>query len=156
MRVPLRQAGFTLIEIIVTLVVVGIAAVALLSVFTSNVRGSADPVIQQQAITIAEAYMEEIMLRAYDDPTDPEQGLAGTEAGESSRDLFDDVQDYNHLGTTQVRDQNNVVIPPLSDYSVTVTVTAATLNTVAAMLIDIQVDHPAISPLRLNAYRTDY
>ena len=153
---PFRQAAFTLIEIIVTLVVVGIAAVALLGVFTSNIRGSADPVVQQQAITIAEAYMEEIMLRAFEDPTDVEQGLGGTEAGEASRDLFDDVQDYNHLGTTEVRDQNNVAIPALSAYDVTVTVTAATLNTVPAMLVDIQVDHPAISPIRLNAYRTDY
>lgn len=150
------QAAFTLIEIIVTLVVVGIAAVALLGVFTSNVRGSADPVIQQQAITIAEAYMEEIMLRAYDDPTDPEQGSSGTEAGETSRDLFDDVQDYNHLGTTEVRNQNDVAIAPLSAYAVTVSVIGATLNSVPAMLIDIRVDHPAISQVRLNAYRTDY
>ncbi len=95
---PFRQAAFTLIEIIVTLVVVGIAAVALLSVFTSNVRGSADPVIQQQAITIAEAYMEEILLQAFEDPTDAELGLASTEGSEgSTRALFDDVQDYNHL-----------------------------------------------------------
>ncbi|MDJ0778485.1 MAG: type II secretion system protein [Gammaproteobacteria bacterium] len=150
------QAAFTLIEIIVTLVVVGIAAVALLGVFTSNVRGSADPLIQQQAITIAEAYMEEIMLRAYDDPTDPEQGTSGTEAGETSRDLFDDVQDYNHLGTTEVRNQNDVAIAALSAYAVTVSVTGATLNSVPAMLIDIRVDHPAISQVRLNAYRTDY
>lgn len=151
-----RSAGFTLIEIIVTLVVLGIAAVALLSVFTSNVRGSADPVIQQQAITIAEAYMEEILLKAYQDPTDPEQGTGGTEAGEASRDLFDDVQDYNHLGTTEVRDQNDVAIAALAAYDVTVTVTGATLNTVAAMLVEIRVDHPAISSLTLHAYRTDY
>ena len=151
-----RSAGFTLIEIIVTLVVVGIAAVALLSVFASNVRGSADPVVQQQAITIAEAYMEEILLKAYQDPTDPEQGTLATEAGESSRDLFDDVQDYNHLGTTEVRDQNDVAIPALAAYDVTVTVNAATLNTVAAMLIEVRVDHPAIASLTLHAYRTDY
>ena len=151
-----RAFGFTLIEIIVTLVVVGIAAVALLSVFTSNVRGSADPLLQQQAITIAEAYLEEILLKAYQDPTDPEQGALGTEPGEGSRNLFDDVQDYNHLGTTEVRDQNDVAIGALSAFDVTVTVAGATLNAVPAMLIEVRVDHPAISSLTLHAYRANY
>ncbi len=157
MRGPLHQAGFTLIEIIVTLVVVGIAAVALLSVFASNVRGSADPVIQQQAITIAEAYMEEILLQAFEDPSGGEQGLAGTEGAEgNTRALFDDVQDYNHLVDTGVRDQNDVQIPGLTDYSVTVSVTGATLNTVPMMLVNISVDHPAIDPIQLIGYRANY
>lgn len=154
---PLRQAAFTLIEIIVTLVVVGIAAVALLGVFTSTVRDSADPVIQQQAITIAEAYMEEILLQAFDDPSGGEQGLVGTEGTEgNTRALFDDVQDYNHLIDTDVRDQNDVQIPGLELYSITVSVTGATLNTVPMMLVDISVDHPVIDPIQLIAYRADY
>ncbi|MBT8434589.1 MAG: prepilin-type N-terminal cleavage/methylation domain-containing protein [Gammaproteobacteria bacterium] len=148
-----RQSAFTLIEIIVTIVVVGIAATALLSVFASMVRGSADPMIQQQATTVAEAYMEEIMLRAYDDPQVAESG--GAEAGET-RPTYDDVQDYNSLGTTQVRDQNNNPIAALSDYQVTVTVNPAVLNTVGAMQIDVSVSHPAIDAILISAFRTDY
>jgi len=148
-----RQSAFTLIEIIVTIIVIGIAATALLSVFSSMVRGSADPMIQQQATTIAEAYLEEIMLRAYDDPQVPESG--GAEAGET-RPTYDDVQDYNSLGTTQVRDQNNNPIAALSDYQVTVTVNGAVLNTVSAMQIDVSVSHPATGAILLSAFRTDY
>ena len=148
-----RQSAFTLIEIIVTIVVVGIAATALLSVFANMVRGSADPMIQQQATTIAEAYLEEIMLRAYDDPQVAELGVA--EPGET-RPTYDDVQDYNSLGTTQVRDQNNNPIAALSDYQVTVTVNAAVLNTVGAMQIDVSVSHPATGAIVLSAFRTDY
>ena len=44
-----RQSAFTLIEIVVTILVIGISATALLSVFSNMIRGSADPVIQQQA-----------------------------------------------------------------------------------------------------------
>ncbi len=152
----MRQQGFTLIEIIVTIVVIGIAAVALLSVFTNLVRGSADPVIQQQATTIAEAYMEEIMLRAFEDPQVPETG--GAEPGES-RSIYNDVQDYNSLGTTEVRDQNDNPIAALVDYDVTVTVTSDSLNTVplgAAMRIDISVSHAAIGNILLTGYRTRY
>ena len=148
-----RQSAFTLIEIIVTIIVIGIAGTALLSVFTNMIRGSADPVIQQQATTIAEAYLEEIMLRAYDDPQGAESG--GAEGGET-RPTYDDVQDYNSLGTTQVRDQNNNPIAALSDYQVSVTVNGAVLNTVAAMQIDVSVSHPATGTIVLSAFRTDY
>lgn len=148
-----RQSAFTLIEIIITIIVVGISATALLSVFASMVRGSVDPMIQQQATTVAEAYMEEIMLRAYDDPQVAESG--GAEAGET-RPTYDDVQDYNSLGTTQVRDQNNNPIAALSDYQVTVTVNPAVLNTVGAMQIDVSVSHPATGAIVLSAFRTDY
>ena len=148
-----RQSAFTLIEIIVTIVVIAIAATALLSVFSSMVRGSADPMIQQQATTIAEAYLEEIMLRAYDDPQVAESG--GAEAGET-RPTYDDVQDYNSLGTTQVRDQNNNPVAALSDYQVIVTVNPAVLNTVGAMQVDVSVSHPATGTIVLTAFRTDY
>ena len=148
-----RQSAFTLIEIIVTIIVIGIAGTALLSVFTNMIRGSADPVIQQQATTIAEAYLEEIMLRAYDDPQVAESGAA--EAGET-RPTYDDVQDYNSLGTTQVRDQNDNPIAALSDYQVTVAVNAAVFNAVNAMQIDVTVTHPATGSILLSAFRTDY
>jgi MSHA pilin protein MshD len=148
-----RQSAFTLVEIIVTIIVIGIAATALLSVFSNMIRGSADPVIQQQATTIAEAYLEEIMLRAYDDPQVAESG--GAEVGET-RPTYDDVQDYNSLGTTQVRDQNNNPIAALSDYQVTVNVNGALLNSVNAMQIDVSVTHPATGVITLSAFRTDY
>ena len=148
-----RQSAFTLIEIVVTIIVIGISATALMSVFTNMIRGSADPVIQQQATTIAEAYLEEIMLRVVDDPQGPESG--GEEAGES-RPTYDDVQDYNDLGTTQVRDQNDNPVAALSDYQVTVTVNGAALNGVAAMRIDVSVTHALTGTITLSAFRMDY
>jgi len=153
-----RQSAFTLIEIIVTIVVIGISATALLSVFSSMIRGSADPLIQQQATTIAEAYMEEIMLRAFEDPQTAESGVA--ETGET-RPNYDDVQDYNSLGTNQVRDQNNNPVAALSAYGVTVLVEGDALNTItvpagAAMRVDVTVTHPAIADILLSGYRTRY
>ena len=147
-------SGFTLIEIIVTIVVLAIASTAILSVFTSTVRTSANPMIQQQAISVAEAYMEEILLKNFRDPQVAETG--GMETGESRID-YDDVQDYNDLPDTVVRDQNNIAIAALNGYTVTVTVVGTALNGINAansMRIDVSVNHPAIDAINLSGYRT--
>lgn len=154
-------SGFTLIEIIVTIVVLSIASTALLSVFTSTVSTSANPMIQQQAIAIAEAYMEEILLKDFSDPQGGELGTA--ESGET-RASYDDVQDYNSLAPGAApTDQNNGSIG-VTGYSVTISVvmpssTAEELNGIPAAdtrRIDISVNHPAIDPINLSGYRTNY
>ena len=53
------EGGFSLIEIIITLVVLSIAAVGVLSVFTTGIKGSADPLILNQAISLAQEKMDE-------------------------------------------------------------------------------------------------
>ena len=141
--------GFTLLEILTTIVVIGVAASALLSVFTGMVKTSADPVIQQQAISIAEAYMEEIRLKAF------------AIGPETTRDKFDDMKDYDGLIDVGAKDQNNVPIPALSAYTIAVTVLIDDLNSIlvadaAAFRIDISVDHAAIEPIVLSGYRTNY
>ena len=151
-----RQIGFTLIEIIVTIVVISIAAAALIGVFSSTIRGSADPVIQQQATTIAEAYLEEISLRAFNDPDDPE---SGTDEGEAGRAQYDDVKDYRSLGAGAPADQFGVAIPSLADYTVTLNITNTALGSVPAadsLRIDVQVDHAAVGSISVSGFRTNY
>ncbi|MCP4430264.1 MAG: type II secretion system protein [Gammaproteobacteria bacterium] len=146
-----EQSGFTLIEIITTIVILGVAATAIMSVFSATVRTSANPMIQQQAISIAEAYMEEIMLKSFNDPD-------GTEVGES-RSSFDDIDDYDGLTDNGVRDQNNNPIASLADYTVTVTVANSSLNGIAvadAFLITVNVAHSVLGSTALNGYRTSY
>jgi len=53
--------GFTLIETIITLVVLSIAAVGVLSVFTTGIKGSANPLIITQAAQLAQEKMEETL-----------------------------------------------------------------------------------------------
>ncbi|MDH4163664.1 MAG: type II secretion system GspH family protein [Nitrospirota bacterium] len=56
--------GFTLIETIITLVVLSIAMVGVLSVFTVGSKGGADPLLLNQAISLAQEKMDEaIALR---------------------------------------------------------------------------------------------
>jgi MSHA pilin protein MshD len=52
--------GFTLIETVITLVVLSIAAVGVLSVFTIGIKGSADPLIMNQAIQLAQGELDQV------------------------------------------------------------------------------------------------
>jgi MSHA pilin protein MshD len=145
------SSAFTLIEILVTIVVISIAGTALMGVYTNMVAKSADPIIQQQALAIAEAYMEEIRLKAFNDP----DGVGG-----ETRPNFDDIQDYNGLPLAgPVQDQNGVSVPSLSAYSVTVNVVAQSFAGIAvadSMRIDVVVNHPAIDPITLSSFRVNY
>ena len=146
----IRQKAFTLIEIIVTLVLISISATAIMSIFTNTVRSSANPMILQQAVSIAEAYMEEILLKSFDDP----DGLPNLV--ESDRWLFDDVSDYHGLNDVGAVDQSGNSIPSLSDYTVSVTVTGTTLNTIPALLVQVSVAHTILDPIVIHGYRTNY
>jgi len=143
----LRHSGFTLLEIITTVVVIAIAATALMSVFSSTIRTSADPVLQHQALAIAEAYMEEILLKDFT------VGLGNT------RPTFDDVRDYNGLNDVGARDQANNPIAGLTDYTISVTVVNDGLNGIAAvdsLRIDIVVSRASIDDILLSGYRVNY
>jgi prepilin-type N-terminal cleavage/methylation domain-containing protein len=55
------EFGFTLIETIITLVVLSIAAVGVLSVFTVGIKGSANPLVVEQAVQLAQEKMDDII-----------------------------------------------------------------------------------------------
>jgi len=146
------QRGLTLVELIVSMVIISVALGGVLMVMNFTVSHSADPMIQHQAVAIAEAYMEEIVLQRYSDPIG---GYSG-----SNRALFDDVDDYKSLPDTVVRDQNGIEISQLSGYAVTVVVEGPpdgiSLNGVAAKKITVTVNHSSMGDMALVGYRTDY
>ncbi len=145
------EKGMTLVELIVAMVVVTIALGGVLTVMNFATRHSGDAVLLQQSVAIAEAYMEEITLKNFSDPDSD---------GETSRPLFDDVDDYNGLSDQGARDQNGNLITGLSGYSVDVRVVpqgfGPTGMTVAGLKIDVTVTDPGGERLTLTGYRTDY
>ncbi len=142
-----RHSGFTLLEIITTVVVIAVAAPTLMSVFSSTIQTSADPMFQHQALSVAEAYMEEILLKDF------------AIGPETTRANFDDVRDYNGLTDVGARDQANNLIAGLNDYTISVTVANDGLNGIAAadsLRIDITVSHAMIDDILLSGYRVNY
>ena len=115
-----RGRGVTLIELIVFIVIIGVALSATLSVFTQNIQYSSDPLIQTRALELAQAQLDEILARKFDEATPtggvPACGTAGVPAcnGIAIDADFDDVGDFNGFVDTSY-----------AGYTVTVTVVDA-------------------------------
>ena len=60
-----RQRGVSLIELVLFIVIVGVASAAILGVMSLTTRQSADPQLRKQALAIAEAMLEEIELARF-------------------------------------------------------------------------------------------
>ncbi|WP_417581139.1 type IV pilus modification PilV family protein [Nitrincola sp.] len=115
MSIRHSQQGFTLIELIITIVVLSAGLSGILLVYTNTVLRSADPLLQQQALAIAEGYMEEIQGKICH---------PGTEStGNPPRGAWQFADDFNSLEQppTQI---DGTALSQLSDYSVRVSVTA--------------------------------
>jgi MSHA pilin protein MshD len=145
-----RDSGATLIELIIAIVVISIAASAVLGVLSSTAGRSADAMVLSQAVSIAEAYLEEISLKAFADPDGVD--------GEAARASFDDVDDYDGLVDNGARDQFGTALAPLSQYTVTVTVAATTalagVPGADAERIDVRVTYPGNGSVALTGYKT--
>ena len=144
------QRGVTLVELIVSIVIVATAVGAVLNVLSSNLSRSADAFITIQAGAIAEAYLEEISLRPFDDPDGVD--------GEANRVDFDDLDDYDGLVDNGARDQFDNPIGGLGNYSVSVTVVASSAlpGTPSAdcRRIDVRVTQAPLVDFTLSGYRT--
>jgi MSHA pilin protein MshD len=172
-----RERGLTLLEQILFIVIIGIAAAGIVSVIGYATRASVDPMIQKQALSIAEALLEEAQLMpfTYCDPDDPNAAGAdsaaacataegiGAEGGESRTVgplYFDNVSDYHGLAVSPVSDIAGNAIAGLSGYAATITVANQGYGGVPAadaLLITVTVTHPNLDPsISLHGYRVRY
>ena len=154
------EAGFTLIELVVAFTVTAITVTGVLLAVQTAVRHSAYPMIDQQAQAVARAYLEEILPKSYRDPDGPPLGPV-CPAPEASRDLYDNVCDYQSVDDFGARDQTGTPVPGLGDYRVRVSVdTTATLNTLSGsaevLRVDVRVTHSDLVDTTVSAYRAFY
>ncbi len=153
MSALIRQRGISLVELVVAIVVISVAVAGTLLAFNQTTRRSADAMVEEQAVAIAEAYLEEILLKPFSDP----DGIDG----EVGRVNFDDIDDYNGLLDNGARDQDDAPIAGLGGYVVQVSVLNEALNGVPApqsLRADVRVTHATLPEIDilLSGYRTDY
>ncbi len=65
---PQEKAGFTLIELIITIIIMGFAAIIITPYLTAVTHGP-DPVIREKAIALGQAMMDEILAKRWDNAT---------------------------------------------------------------------------------------
>ncbi|NBD21145.1 prepilin-type N-terminal cleavage/methylation domain-containing protein [Aquabacterium fontiphilum] len=142
--------GFTLIEMIMAIVIIGVGLAGLLSVFNTGVRSSVDPVVRKQLMSIAEEMLEEITLKPFATATN-------VAAAGCARAVFNDIGDYNGYATTgQICNLDGVPIANLNGYSVTVAVELGTLEGVTdARRITVTASRGSDS-ITLIGWRTNY
>jgi MSHA pilin protein MshD len=155
------QRGVSLVELIIFIVVVGVAVLGVVGALRLGTAASADPMVQKQALSIAEALLEEVQLQpfTYCDPNDANAAAAldatqctggaggandenrlplGPEAGEargSTTTPFDNVSDYNGLNLPSppgITGIDGSVVAGLEAYSATIAVSNQALGAVPA------------------------
>lgn len=143
--------GYTLIELIVAITIVAIAAAIIMGVMANVASRSADAMLQQQAVAIAQAYLDEITQRWVVDPngTPPNTG----------RGSWDLVSQYNGLNEAP-HDQFGNPITALSAYMVSVAVAQSSalpgIAAANALRIDVTVTRAPNVSVTLSGYRTNY
>jgi MSHA pilin protein MshD len=142
----------TLVETVIAIVVVAIAVSAVLGVLANTVQHSSDALVMSQAVSIAEAYAEEISLKPFADPD-------GTD-GETIRAAFDDADDYNGLVDSGAYDQFGIPIAGLSGYTVTVAAVPSgglpSIGAVDALRVDVRVQYAPYVDYVLSVYKTRF
>ena len=108
---PNRRGGFTLVEVVISFLVVGIMLVAALNMVGGVFRNYAITQERQQAYCLISELMAEILQARYEDLNDPP--TFGLEAGESStpRTGYDDVDDYDGWSVSPPQARDGSIMP---------------------------------------------
>lgn len=141
-----RQRGLTIIELIMFMVIVGVAAAGIMQVLNMANRNSADPIRRKQAMLIAEAYMEEVQLASFTacDPADANATtatIAEFAPGDTSRcaDATTVEQWGPETGNQRPFDNINDYVPRTNPAYVPGTPVRAFARTIGAQLVDTDV-----------------
>lgn len=144
-----RQRGVSLFELVVFILVVGLASGALFKAIGYGAMHSADPIAKVRAMELAQSKLDEILAVKYDgntptgdipacDSTDPGAAICTNNPADGG---MDDVDDYHGTSDT-----------PYVGYTREVTVTTAANE----KLIQVEVLTPQGLTFTLAAYRANF
>lgn len=145
---PHRQWGVSLMELIIFIVVVGVAGTVLLRIYSHSVLNQVDPIEQVRAYESAQSKLDEILALKYDENTPTGDipacnstapvGAICTNAPDGNMNDVDDYHGFNDI--------------PYAGYQRTVTVVTASNE----KLISVKVTTPRGQLITLAAYRANF
>ncbi len=143
-----RQAGVTLVELIVALTLATVVMGSIWSAWTLLSTRSADPLVARQQLAVAQSLLREIEL----------QPLPGTAvaAATPGRTGFASISDYDGLTMNGISDIEGQAVPGLQSYGASISVQPQAFSGVAASQgwwIQVNVTGPDGRALLLGAWR---
>lgn len=178
-----RQTGVSLVEVIIFIVLMGVGVAGLMQLMGGMMRNSADPMIQKQALSVAESLLEEVMLQPFTD-CDPDAynvdtgacthaeqpgpetiGASPQQTRYSTTNPFNNVNDYHNFsmpappGIHSIENSGTPILG-LEQYSATVNVSNAGgdfgIGAGDALRIVVSVTDPLNQITTLTGYRFKY
>lgn len=166
--------GFTLVELVVTLLLISVAVLGISYALSFAFSRQSDGLWQAKAVALAESYLEEIMARRFDERT-PLGGVPPCSPATvpcssigpdgESRAGYDDVDDYHGLDEQPPRDADGNFRPGYDAYRVQIEVSYLDAAAVAALGLDdvtdakrvlVRVLPPQAGALEFPLLRTNY
>ena len=166
--------GFTLIEMVVMIVVLGLALTGVTLMINRAVTLAPEALVQTRAMELAQTYLEEILQKRFDqntgqggiprcDSTDTNQLACSNTLGPESeaRNWFNDVDDYNGVNDQPPISATGNALNNYSGYRVQVSVVYAGnelgyANNRAAKRITVLVTTPLGNVIPVSAYRVNF
>lgn len=168
-----KQRGVTLVELIISIVIISIASVALLQSLGTQTIRNVDPMIQSQAQRLAQRYLEEVMSKSFFDPSaDPKltnglsqaavkasvEDVTARTAAPAANNTFDNIYEYEGFSQPSA----------ITGYSVDITIDISTglalgtlVNAAATCpakiaLIKVTITDPRNQTTSLQSYRASF
>ena len=169
-----RQKGTTLIELVMTIVIISVAIAGVVGAFSLIAGRSADPLNQTRAVALSQLYMDEILAKQFADESpigggavDKTKadclniGVDDIDVDDESRSTFNDVDDYDVLDDYPPKNSEEDSLNGYSSFRVSVSVkcdgTEVGLDwNYQAKLIDITITDPSGNDYLFSAYRGNF
>lgn len=171
----LKEQGVTLIELIIAIVVLGIAAVGILTALGRTTVLNVDPLLRAQSLALAQSFMDEVTSRPfYPAETDPSfndsetpptsDDICPDDDSFSDRDEISYICGFDGYQETGISKPDGSTISDLSQYSVLIEVGSGDIDYApfsdvpsnCILRIEVTVSGPADTNTSLQAYRTSY
>ncbi len=148
--------GASLIELIMFIVIVGVALAGITLVLNTTNKSSADPLLRKQAMAAASSMLEEIELQDFISAS----GATAVVTTANRATSYHIVNDYGTYATTGIYPFGGMAPSPgLQNYNVSVAITPTALGDIAAasaVMIDVTVTTPGGEAITASGYRAAY
>ena len=140
-----REQGFTLIEMVVFIVVLGVGIAGTLAAIVQATRGAADPLIHLRAAEVGRSYLDEIGAVPY-----------GGSCSSTERSDYAELDCYDDLDEQPPRDAMGRELDGYTGYRVTVDVAGETdWEGASGRWVTVIVHPPGSSAIRFDLFRGD-